>query len=1415
MKKKCLLTVILIMIIFVILSIHNMAFAVEVNYNKINGIRQFVTEAQTAQSQGEGAGQSFLGKTIKLNLDDMYQSEYLYCVQHDKASTKWSDATFRIMNYIEIEHNTVKSWHFPNGNSSNDDENDYSRIDYSEITTVKESSAAALALALNGVFGQTRYRVDGVGDYTETQKMLWPAFYYFLRDIPDEQTNTVGAILGLNANTGSIAQEPDSETYRLQLYDALKNGATQTSVSIYFLRCVDGGSKGASQWQQMIIAIPKPTTPTVTINKVDSNSGYTLSRTTFIIRDNKNNQYISNIQPDGIISYTSDENQAKQFTTGISTYQPIVIEGLAEGIYTLKEIRNLTPGYGSNSGKEFPIKVNAGGTTVSIKNSPDIITGDDGDDHDDEWEPGSGNVTISGTVWEDALAGKANTNNSSKDSGERGIKGVRVYWRTSSGSLIASTETDSSGNYTMKGEMYIDDHEYSVSSSDYSKFNNSYIEFEYNGLKYTTVANATSGQNTSKGVEVSNTRVQLDNYFDEVNSQGVLDSGQLKYPLSYTTGNNVSTLNQTITDFRVKADTKNVTKLLDDYSHTDTDTSSYCVHHWEEEVSGTDAEGNPITETETHHEYAQRTDEWNIKYMNLGLVPREQPDIAITSDIQKVRVIMKGQEYTYLYGNRNISSDVNVTNYTVSFEKKYNPGVYTRPVNPSDIAYIQDAGSNEMQVYVTYIIRAKNQSETLPVRIREIVNYYDDDYEINSANSSGWTEISKYNEAYSSNGYKAAYTTQLDGVMLQPQQISDIISIEFRVKNDTVKTLINNPEILLNNISEINGYTTFYGADSQCAENKTAQEVGKTNTQYSGVDVDSRPGNTTPGKPESYEDDTDIAPTFKLNKNDEYKIISGTVWEDTDADNTYGERLGNGVKDGSERGVANVKVELLKAYDEGEISDEVVQIYRIENGQAVTYDAVTYTDSNGDYNFEGIVTDNYVLKFTYGDADKGTGLINNGGSFSEHSIGASTINGNSINARNYKSTIITQNPIKAVFKEDNGDDKWHLTLPNNSSIAIDDLDDRLSIPSLQYSNFNDKINMTAYSPSFRVQVEYTEEQTTQVDENGGDFENKPDNFDFGIIERPREDIVIDKTIENLKITLANGQVLTEGNPYTEDMNYVRALGQTEVFNRNTFLQSLGREKALYIEMDTELIQGARLDILYAITVTNNSEIDYEYDSRNGGNGDYYFYGEANSPLIKPSAELVVDYVDTELTCTTETDYNVNWTQITNVEEDLFNRGYISNATLEAIKNGNYLVFTTDIFKDLAPGESHKEYLFASKLLANQAEDYVYENHAEIIQLNGKIARNIDSVANSSREQVRKTYKPGDYVPSLYRNELHTTGEFREGVGLHQQDDDMITIRITPPTGLSNNIILYISVGAVALVVLSVGIIVIRKKVLGK
>ncbi|MEI3401275.1 MAG: hypothetical protein V8R51_02530 [Clostridia bacterium] len=89
--------------------------------------------------------------------------------------------------------------------------------------------------------------------------------------------------------------------------------------------------------------------------------------------------------------------------------------------------------------------------------------------------------------------------------------------------------------------------------------------------------------------------------------------------------------------------------------------------------------------------------------------------------------------------------------------------------------------------------------------------------------------------------------------------------------------------------------------------------------------------------------------------------------------------------------------------------------------------------------------------------------------------------------------------------------------------------------------------MSAYSKEFNVKVEYTQSQEAQVDENGGDFQSDWGVFDFGIIERAREDLKIEKTISKIKLTLANGQILLEGDPRKDKMNYVKAIG----FKTNT------------------------------------------------------------------------------------------------------------------------------------------------------------------------------------------------------------------------------------------------------------------------
>ena len=692
-------------------------------------------------------------------------------------------------------------------------------------------------------------------------------------------------------------------------------------------------------------------------------------------------------------------------------------------------------------------------------------------------------------------------------------------------------------------------------------------------------------------------------------------------------------------------------------------------------------------------------------------------------------------------------------------------------------------------------------------------------------------------------------------------------------------------DILFKNVSEIYMYSSYYGSNALCAEYQTASEKGRTGKQYAGIDKDSAPGNAeikisnNTLDISTFEDDTGIAPTFMLIKAKNYKQISGTVFEDsqTKESESNNERLGNGKNEG-EKGVANVRVDLLKVNDDDNDdkkgTTQIADLYYIENGEAKTKQATTYTDKNGHYEFgnndetkeegtSGVVVDNYIIKYTYGDNTTLTVTNNNGEKEPELKNGATTIDGDTkINARNYKSTIITDNTISSIMKmnfnssndiKDDNDEKylkWHLTKSEDTSIAVDDIDTlqwhlkdgnelttinvnsskegtydtnaRLQISSLMNSNFNEGVNVSAYSLPFKVQLEYTADQESDVGEDGGNFDYNWDRFNFGIIERAREDIYVDKTIKNLKITLANGQVLTEGNPYTDSMDYVRALGSKNVINsREDFNKAVAKQREIFMEMDTELIQGATLELLYEITVTNNSEKDYEYDRSVDGVDEtnyekYYYYGDAQTNLIKQSVEYLVDYVDPDLVCEAGTGTaNANWQKIKaatlynsgngNISKEVYEGKKDDEGQMKGLKDEKYTILVTNAFKNLAAGESHSETLYASKLLATQSAEHVYENHTEIIQLNGRMARTIDGTNNG--KQIAKTYIPGNYMPSTKARAAEETSLTR----LHEQDDDAITVRITPPTGLENNAIIYISAGVIVLVLLAGGIYFIKRK----
>ena len=124
-------------------------------------------------------------------------------------------------------------------------------------------------------------------------------------------------------------------------------------------------------------------------------------------------------------------------------------------------------------------------------------------------------------------------------------------------------------------------------------------------------------------------------------------------------------------------------------------------------------------------------------------------------------------------------------------------------------------------------------------------------------------------------------------------------------------------------------------------------------------------------------------------------------------------------------------------------------------------------------------------------------------------------------------------------------------------------------------------------------------------------------MDFGIVERARQQLGLSKRVKTLKITLANGQIVTdvtidENGKLSGQHDNVVYMGPSETIDpKNGFIR---------VELDNELIQGATLEVTYEIKATNESEVDYISES-------FYKYGKVEGNVVTITPSAIVDYLD--------------------------------------------------------------------------------------------------------------------------------------------------------------------------------------------
>ena len=957
-------------------------------------------------------------------------------------------------------------------------------------------------------------------------------------------------------------------------------------------------------------------------------------------------------------------------------------------------------------------------------------------------------IKLSGYAWEDIASQKQSVRNdlwrdNANDQEDKRVGNVKVTLKDNKGNILASKMTkegESAGNYIF-GDYINDKNDVKIKIEDLDKLT---IEFEYNGMAYKSVKVNTLADNGSKATDEALREAFNNSYSVIEKNQSLDESGKKKYDLKYDFNNHVSTL-------------KYGDNVVYGYEGQNLPVSG--VYDQYKIIANTkDADPNKILGQRITKDDIYNKGLTEIPNINLGLYERERPDLAVIEDIEKAKLILNGYEHTYKYDQRfsNPGQTGDGFNVAVKFGNKWGSASYTRDIYSSDIVYNkQDGNAEKLQAYITYKIAIRNESTNLYTTANELVNYYDSRYTINSiidekGQKLDYTEDKTYNK----NGYKKISIKAKQQIEPQKQKY---VYIEYKLQNDALNAVLNQ-DVTLNSVSEVSSYSTY--------EDKAFSK------KYAGIDKDSNPEITEPTDRNTYEDDTDSAPSFIL-KVKEPRVIKGTVWEENAIDKLLQqegydkERKGDGKYDKSvENVVKNVKVELLKVEgtnSNGQKTYSVATLYKKDNKTAT---AETTTDVSGAYEFSGVIPGKYLVRYTYGNNSV---IFDTKGKEKEK-----------IEAENYKSTIYRggdKNAAEAMtdywYRAETGDKNTRLS-DAKDEIGIQDDGTRFDIveyrttpkDEVNYGNAKEEEKLQeieADTREFDIKIDY-DVNLDNSSEYGADLKFIFDNVDLGVIKRPVQKIEARKEIAHIKVTLANGQVLIDGDPRKEKLEHLKFLPDGNVS----------------IELDEELIQGARIDIKYDIIVDNKmAEIDYN-------NKDYYIYGtvpKGHEGWKIPIVKTLFDYLSNDLIFNEDSTINKdNWLDV-EIKQELVDKGYLSKEAYAVLKKYNR-IFKTDKFQGMKPGEEMRVQIEASKVLANTADDYNLQNDMEI---------------NTWKDTPPDDSIPGNYIPG---NSL-----------TNEPDNGDKTVTITQPTGENKNYLPYIILTISGLGLLVAGIVFIKKKLL--
>ena len=886
-----------------------------------------------------------------------------------------------------------------------------------------------------------------------------------------------------------------------------------------------------------------------------------------------------------------------------------------------------------------------------------------------------------------------------------------------------------------------------------------YVEFKYNGQQYeNTLYNDKLDDKHSTATETTTDRDALNKKFEEIDG----DEGYTVEQLTYEDGKRSAYYNEpsmfTLSAFTGSDGKNNLVK----YPKDDT----FVINETENIVAG------------TKYKAVYDKDD-SIKQINFGITQRIEFDMALKKDLYIATVKINGKTEVYGYDKRNIGNDDGQAGdkWTISVV-----GGYDRGLDDADWNFGGKNGNTNglLEVYATYKIAVRNQSMSMLGHATKVYDYYDRTYEYQPYLS--WQSNTNYRTnkdtldklqnsiekgSTSAFGSSPKVTDDKNGTLIvdvnkkQETGETQYIYLTFRIKDDK------NGKVNLGeekNKAEIGSFKTYYKGGKTTLPHYNGENsyaVTGDNMIAGRVDRDSIPSsmgkNGQPGK--NYlgnEDDEDKAPGFDVKLTGSTRILTGTAWEDERTVNEGNAMIGNGIMDDKETKIAGIEVQLIEktVWDKNNPKGEYVW-------------ATTKTASDGTYKFDSYIPGDYVIRFKYGE-----GLS-----------GADKNNGKSYNGQDYKTTTyqagIDQTPttdldgkykgyLDSNSQNETGEYGFNIgTKKDNVSDAKDIWSVREQINNYSKTNVTNGIaeilsilyetpsyngnkysaseiealkqelikNTTATAESGVVVVEV--ERNLQSESENGNPSYKLENLNIGLVERPKAQLEIDKSIANIKVTLANNTVLFDVNKKGENVvwkdhteynlaskkknnKYEEYYGKNGK-NRYSYREEVNNlvrkaDKGLVqLTMDEELMHGATIEITYRIAVTNVGEVDYD-------GKDFYYNGKQSGNIVTTNANQVIDYVANNLQFNSSDNRNNGWSVIS--KDNLINQNLVNAKLKDNLGKFNTIIETSGLSGDLKPGEVKEKTLVLSQLITaeNKSDDLTYKNITEIVKTSNTVGR---------------------------------------------------------------------------------------------